>query len=437
MEEGRSFGVRIAIILVFVLSNALFNGTQIAIVSLNKNKIAHLAEEGNSRAKMLLHLLNDTSRMISTVQVGGTLSGFFASAIAAMSFYPELNIWLKSITIFNVTSFSEEIILFLIVTILSFITVLFGELLPKPLALMNAEKFAMAAVYPIYFFYKAAKPFISVLTFSNRFVMKMVTENGEYLEEKITEEEIRMLIHDGEEKGVFNETEKGMIEGIFDFNNTLAREVMTPRTSVFAVNLHDSIEKIVDSVIEEQYSRIPVYDNEIDNIVGILYMKDLFSAIRQQTIEKIELSTLLRAPCCVPDTKNIDNLFKELKQSKKHMAILIDEYGGLSGILTIEDLIEEIVGNISDEHDDDLKEIEKIDQRTYIVNGLMTISDVNNELSLYLPTDHSETLGGFVTSLVGHIPVENEDLVVEYENVVFKVEKVNEKRIEKVKLYIQ
>jgi putative hemolysin len=248
------------------------------------------------------------------------------------------------------------------------------------------------------------------------------------------------MIDVGEENGVLNETEKEMIDGIFEFDNTLAKEIMTPRTNVFTININEPVQELIDKVLEEQYSRIPVYEEETDNIIGILFMKDLFSELRKNKAENMRIRDMLRPAYFVPETKNIDILFRELQKSKNHLAVLIDEYGGFSGIVTIEDLIEEVMGNIFDEYDEDYESseyIQKIDNTTYIVNGMVGIDEINESLDVKLPSDHYDTIGGLVIDLLGSIPKEDEENIVEYENLIFKVEKVNEKRIELVKICFQ
>ena len=293
----------------------------------------------------------------------------------------------------------------------------------------------MFSVKPILFVTKITMPFVKLLSSSTNSLIKLTGMNLENLEEKVTEEEIRTLIAVGEENGVFNETEKEMINGIFEFDDTLAKEVMTARTDVFTIDISTSREIIIDKVLEEKYSRIPVYEEDIDNVIGILYIKDLFVQIIKNTAQEIDVRELLRAPYFVPENKNIDVLFRELQDTKNHMAILIDEYGGFSGIVTIEDLIEEVMGNIFDEYDEYEQDVRKIDEETYEVSGLLSIDEVNELLDVDLQSNNSDTIGGFVVDLLGSIPKDDEEHVVEYENIVFKVEKVSEKRIEKLKIY--
>lgn len=420
------------LILILVLLNAFFAASEMAIVSLNKNKLTLLVNEGNDKAELILKLLAEPSRLLATIQVGITLAGFLASASAATSISKEFSWVLKK---FNIPA-ADQLSLIFITIFISYITLVLGELFPKRVALQNSDSIAMAVVKPLIFIAKITQPFVKLLTGSTNILVKLFGLNLEDLEEKVSEEEIRMMINVGEENGVINETEKEMLDGIFKFDDTIAREIMTPRTSVFAVDIDEDIEKIITEILEEQYSRIPVYEEDIDNIIGVIYMKDLFIHLRNNGNKHIDLRTLLRPPYFVPETKNIDALFKELQSTKNHMAILIDEYGGFSGITTIEDLIEEVMGNIFDEHDINDDEIKIIDTNTYLVNGFASIDEINEMLHTDIPSENYDTIGGFVISLLGAIPKEDIDEIVEYKNLTFKIEKVSEKRIEELKISV-
>jgi putative hemolysin len=439
-SEPDSILLQVFLIFVLVLINAFFAASEMAVISLNKTKMNYLANDGNKKAKLLVKLLEEPSKFLATIQVGITMAGFLASASAAVSISEHVAKAISSLGISFITAASDEISLVLVTIILSYITLVLGELLPKRVAMQNAEGIAMFAVKPIIFVSKVALPFIKVLTASTNFFARILNIKSDKTEEEVTEEEIRMMIDVGEENGVLNETEKEMIDGIFEFDNTLAKEIMTPRTNVFSININTPIEELIDVVLEEQYSRIPVYEEETDNIIGILFMKDIFAELRKNETKNIDIRELLRPVHFVPETKNIDILFRELQKNKNHMAILIDEYGGFSGIVTIEDLIEEVMGNIFDEYDEDYESseyIQKIDSNTYIVNGMVSIDEINETLEVELPSEHYDTIGGLVIDLLGSIPKEDEENIVEYENLIFKVEKVNEKRIELVKICLQ
>ncbi|MBE6069486.1 MAG: HlyC/CorC family transporter [Clostridium lundense] len=431
MNDSPSILPDLLFILVLVLINAFFAASEMAIVSINKNKITRMAEdEDNSKAKLLLKLTNEPSKFLATIQVGITVAGFLASASAATKLSAPLTKILNNLNIPG----SPNIALIIVTILLSYITLVFGELLPKRIALQNSENIALSVVKPIVYFSKAALPFVKILTFSTSVLGRLFGINSDNIEEDVSVEEIKMMIEVGQETGVINETEKEMINGIFDFDDTLAKEIMTPRTNVFAVDLTAPTEDVLDKILEEKYSRVPVYEEDVDNIIGILYVKDLFFGLRHNKFLAEDLTKLLRPAYFVPETKPIDVLFKEMQKDKTYMTILIDEYGGFSGIVTMEDLLEEIVGNIFDEYDEMHMSITKIDPNTYMIDGLLSIDEINEVFHLNLPTDNADTIGGFVVNLLGAMPNDNE--IVEYENITFKIEKAEDKRIKTLKITI-
>ena len=432
--EPTSLISQFILIAVLTLLNAFFASAEMAIVSLNRNRIKLLAEEGNKKAQHLVELLKEPNKFLSTIQVGITLAGFFSSASAATGISQVVGIQLKELGL----PYAQEISLVVITVILSYFTLVFGELYPKRIALKKSETIALFSVKPILFISKLTKPFVKLLSFSTNVLIKLSGMSQEDLEEKVSREEIRSLVEAGEEHGVINEIEKEMINSIFEFDDKQAKEVMTPRTEVYLIDINQPLQSYIDELLTEQYSRIPVYEGDRDHIIGILYMKDFFTEAYKVGFDQIDIRMITRKPYFVPECKNIDRLFRELQKSKNHMAILIDEYGGFSGIATIEDLIEEIMGDINDEYDEDELEIKKLDQQTYLVNGLISIKDLNEQLNLNFDenSDDYDTLGGLVIKLIGYIPVAEEEKVIEYQNVIFKVEKVKEKRIDKVKISI-
>ncbi|AJD30049.1 MULTISPECIES: hemolysin family protein [Clostridium] len=437
-----NIGMQLFLILILIIINAFFSSAEMAIISLNKNKLNTIiddATEENSstnkvkKAKILLKLLKEPSKFLATIQVGITLAGFLASASAATSISKYIEIFFKRLNIPK----SSSVALFLTTLLLSYLTLVFGELLPKRIALGNSEKIALFSIKPIIIFMKISLPFVNILTYSTNFLLKILGIDYKNIEEKISEEEIKKMIDLGEETGVFNSTEKEMINSIFDFDNTLAKEIMTPRTSVFAMDINDSPKRLINNMLEERYSRVPLYEDDIDNIIGILHIKDMFSIINKQNIKKEDLINILRAPYFIPETKAIDSLFKEMQTNKSYISILIDEYGGFSGIVTMEDLIEEVMGNISDEYDEDnTEEIIKINANTFLLDASITIDNLNEKLNLELPSENFDTLGGFILDITGAIPKCNVSSQIEYNNLIFKIEKVSNNRIEKIKLYI-
>lgn len=252
------------------------------------------------------------------------------------------------------------------------------------------------------------------------------------------EEEVMSILEEGQGNGEIREEGKKMINAIFAFDDKLAHEIMTPRTDVFMIDIQDPIDEFIEDLMRLQYSRIPVCDGDSDNIIGILHVKDYMIKAYQDGFENVDIRSILRKAYFVPETKKIDTLFFELQKTKQHIAILIDEYGGFAGIVTMEDIIEEVMGDIDDEYDEEETEIVKVDENTYMIDGNTDLDDINDELGLELVSENSETLGGFIIEILGDLPdeEEKEDKVIEYENLVFKIESVKDRRIEKVKLYI-
>lgn len=431
--EPMSLVSQFILILVLTLLNAFFASAEMAIVSVNRNRIKMLADDGDKKASLLADLLEEPNKFLSTIQVGITLAGFFSSASAATGISEVIGASLSQLGI----PYAQSISIIVITIILSYFTLVFGELVPKRIALQKSEQIAMLSVRPIVFVFKFAKPFVKLLSLSTNLLLRVIGMSDTDLEEKVSREEIKSLVDAGEEYGVINQIEKEMINSIFDFDDKLAKEVMTPRTEVYMINI--KLPLSIEELLEENYSRIPVYEGDMDNIIGILYLKDFLHEAYQVGFENVGIKKLLHRPYFVPECKNIDQLFKELQKSKRHLAVLIDEYGGFSGIVTIEDLIEEVMGDINDEYDDDEPFIRKIDNDTYIVNGLISIKELNDKLHLNLDeeTEDYDTLGGFLINQIDYIPSETEECMVEYENLLFKVECVKDKRIETVKIHIQ
>lgn len=244
------------------------------------------------------------------------------------------------------------------------------------------------------------------------------------------------MIESGKEHGVFNETEQDMIESIFEFDDKLASEVMTSRTDVYAVDINEPLESYLDEMLETRHSRVPVYDEDIDNIVGVLYIKDFLLEARKVGFEKVDVKKLLHRPYFVPETRNIDELFQDMQRAKQYIAVLIDEYGGFSGIVTMEDLAEEVMGPIEDQGDDDEPRIIKIDNSTYILEGLVTIDDLNDELGTEIESENHDTVSGLLMDEIGTIPEENDRRTVQLGNLTFSILEIRERRIEKLKLQV-
>lgn len=414
------------------LVNAFFSCTEMAVVSVNKNRMGMLAEKGNKKAKLISKLLEEPTNFLSTIQVAITLSGFFASASAATNFSFVIENWLNP---FNIP-YTKEISLVLVTIVLSFFTLVFGELVPKRVALQRAESIALFSVKIVYLISKIVLPFIKLLSFATNLVLKILGVNLENIEKKVSEEEIKSLIEVGQRHGVFNETEKEMITSVLSFDNKIAREIMIPRKNVYSINIDTPLINYLDELLEEKHSRIPVYQGDKDNIVGILYIKDFIVEARKNGFENVNISSIMKKPYFVLENKNIDILFKEFQKRKIFMAILVDEYGSFVGIVTMEDIIEEVMGNIQDVYDEEDPLLEKLSEYTYLVDGFYSLNDLNSKLGLKIDNDEFDTVSGFVIDLLGRIPEENEKLQVNYKNLSFQILSVKEKCIDKIKMTI-
>ena len=407
--------------------NAFFASAEMAIVSVNKSKVKQLSKDGNSNAKLLEKLIQDPSNFLSTIQVGITLAGFFSSASAATGISKQLSSIMAPLNI----PYYQEISMIIVTLILSYFTLVFGELVPKRIALKKAEKIALFSVKPVYIISKLTKPFIKLLSFSTFLILK-ITGNNDDVEEKVSEEEVMSLILQSQEDGCIENDEKQMIDGVFSFNDKMAREIMTPRNEIFAIDLEDNIEQILECVLESGYSRIPAYKDTIDNIVGILYIKDLLTEAKKVGFESIKLQEILHEPYFVLETQKTNKVFKMLKENKVHLVLLFDEYGGVSGIVTMEDLIEEIMGEIEDEYDEEESTISQIDENNFYIKGNLTVSDFNNKFNSNIEVGEYDTINGYLLTVLGKIP--HEGTLIELENINLIINKVNNRRIEEIKV---
>lgn len=425
-------GIQIMILVALTLINAFFACAEMAMVSVNKSKVRKLAEEGKKSAKLVLKFLDEPTRFLSTIQVAITLAGFFSSASAATGLSGPAGKWLTDLGV----SYGEKISFVVVTLILSYFTLVFGELVPKRIAFHKPEAISMFCVKPIRLVSKIASPFIRLLTFSTNLVTKPFGLNDGNTEEMLSREEIKTLVKEGQAHGVLNRKEKEMIDSIMEFDDKMAKEVMTPRINVFSIDISEPIEEYIDELMKAKYSRIPVYNEDVDNIIGILFIKDFLREAVKYGPSNVKLDSIIRKPYFVPDSKFIRDLFRELQQSKKQIAILINEYGGFAGIVTMEDLVEEVMGEIEDEYDPGLARILKIDSNTYIIDGLVSIGELNSKLDLSLYSENYDTISGYLIDQIGSIPKEEDDRTIEIDNLVFKLESVKHKRIDKVKLYI-
>lgn len=422
--------IQISILIILILVNAFFAMSEIALITINDNKMKKLAESGDKRAKKIVRLIENSSNFLATIQVGVTLSGFLTSASASQSFSSNLADALSFLPISK--SFISALSTFIITVILSYFSLVLGELVPKKIAMQKSEAISYKVVGILQAVATIFKPFIKFLSASTNFVVKILGFNPNASEETVTEEEILMMVDVGNEKGVIEKNAKNMIANIFDFDNTTLSEVMTHRTDMVAVEDTSSIRQAVNIAISTGYSRIPVFKEDLDNIIGIVYVKDLLKYVCDVLPEDTKLVDIMRKPMFVPETKKCDELFAEMTSSKTQIAIIIDEYGGTEGIITMEDLVESIVGNIQDEYDNEEEEILKEDDNTFTVDGLATIYEISDLIDIDLPEGDYDTIAGLIVEKLGRIPSEDEHPSITIDDFTFTVKEVSDKRISKV-----
>ncbi len=431
---GNDVSTQIILILILTLINAFFAASEMAIVSSSKTKMKMYAQNGNKKAEKVLKVLEEPTKILSTIQIAITLAGFLASASAAVGIADDVSVILEPLGI----PYVNEISVVVITIILSYFTLVFGELFPKRIAFQHSEKIAMAVIGLIVGMSKVLAPFNFILSKSVSFLLFITRQKEKDQSEEYSEEEVKSMIDASHDAGALKEEERKMINSIFEFDDTCAYEIMTPRTDVFAIDIDDSPEDYLDELMNLKFTRVPVYEEDTDNIIGILNVKDFIIKAREFGFENVDLRKILRKPLFVPDGKKVDTLFYELQRTKQQISILIDEYGGFAGIVTVEDIIEEIVGEIDDEYDDEETGVVKLSDNLFTFEGNFDLDDFNEATGLNLQSENSETIGGFIIDILEEIPDENnkDKWEIAYENLIFKIESVKDRRIEKGSLRI-
>ncbi len=416
--------------IILILINAFFASSELAVLSLNENKTRKQAEDGDKKAAMLLRMVEAPSSFLSTIQIGITLAGFLASAFAASNFAARLSALLRG---WGLTLLSPgalySVCVVLITLILSYFTLIFGELVPKRVAMKSPEKVAKFAGPVILGLATVMKPVVALLAASTNLVLRLIGIDPKAENEQVTEEEIRMMVDIGEEKGVIEGSEAELIENVFEFNNITAADVMVHRTDMTALCIRDSAEEILAVIRESGFSRFPVYDEDADDIVGVLSTREFL--LNAQSASPLPLGKLLRAPYLVPETIRADVLLREMQKKKAHMAVVLDEYGGTSGLITMEDLLEEIVGDIYDEFDEqEEQDIMPLEENLWRIQGGAPLDEINEALHVSLPEDEEfDTLGGLIYSRLTTIPEDGATPCVDAFGLHIQVEKVEDRRV--------
>jgi len=422
--------------LALILINAWFAAARKSISEANKLKIRELSEDGNRKAASALPVMENAPVFKLSLRVMNVLIYMLYCLVCmvspGMSLYMYLNRLWGSET-------ASAIVAFIIVLFVSLIFLMaLGEMLPRRIAMQHTEGVLMTTSGSIRLLNVLLKPVTACIAGIAILFLKMLRQRTDLNDNEYSEEDIVEMLEAGQESGELKEEGKKMITGVFAFDDILAYEIMTPRTDVFAIDINDEPSEYIDELMSLKYSRIPVYEDDSDNIIGILYIKDYLIQARQLGFDNVDIRSILRTPYFVPETKNIDSLFFELQKTKQQIAVLIDEYGGFCGIVTMEDIIEEVMGDIDDEYDEEEQEMTRIGEDLYLIEGGMYLDDINEELGTDLESENSETIGGFIIDMFGEIPDEDDiGKEIFFENFVFTINSVKDRRIEKVVMNIK
>ncbi len=401
--------LEIFIIIVLILLNGFFAAAEIALISVRRSRLKELAQGGNRKAGIILNILEDPSRLFATIQIGVTFVGFLAAAIAAVSTYKILAEWISRLPIWFISSNSQPIAVALVTVIISLVTLIFGELAPKNIALKYAEPIALMVADPLNLMAKGAKPLIWLLAKSSDLVLSMFGIKKVQNNQLVTEDEIRALLRAGHEQGLLDRSETEMIHGIFELGETTAKEIMVPRIDMVTAEDNLTMGKILRLMDQSGHSRIPVFHDTVDNIVGFVHDEDVNRALKNKE-RSAPITDIIRPAHFVPDSKKLDSLLEDFKTWKTHSAIVVDEYGGTAGMVTLDDVLEEIVGDIRDEFDTEVPHYKRIDDRTCRIDARMDIEELNEALGTSFPTEGYETFGGFIYDIAGKVPTVGDKL---------------------------
>jgi len=446
MPEGSSSGgstgnglLDLAIVLALIVLSGFFAASELALITVRRHRLQALEEEGNRSARTARRLTTDPSRFLATIQVGITFLGFLASAFGAVALSGGVASWIRLIPLEFIRSTADEIAFILLTLLIALASIVIGELVPKTLALGSAERFALAVAGPIGFLERILSPVVWVVSSLSGVLVRALGGKERPQAGYLSTEELKMLVETGSEQGTIEEDEKEMIHGVIELAQTKVHEVMVPRIGIRAVEIGDPFEAILEMVVRAGHSRIPVFEENLDNIIGILYAKDLLPYLKpnKNGHPAIDVRSLLRPPVYVPETKAVDELLHEMQLAKRHIAIVVDEYGGTAGLITIEDIVEEIVGEIQDEYDTEEPLVEPIATDgvlSYRLDGRVSMDDLRDLFDLPDEEEEDEeaydTLGGFIIHRSGRIPLPGEEVAMRDVNL--RVEAADSRRVSKV-----
>lgn len=427
MEDSNPLAA-IVVTIILVAINGVLASTEIAIVGLNETKLSQYEKNGDKKTKILLQMKRNPSDFLSTIQIGITLAGLLSGAFAADSLAKPIVEWAASLgaagTMLSVINVASVVLITLLIT---FFMLVFGELVPKRAAMSSPEKTARRFIMPVYYLSKITKPLVWLLSVSTNGVLRLFGVSNNEEQERITEEEILLMIREGRRQGTIEENEMEIVTNLFDFTDSRVEEAMTHRTEIHALPVNASIKDVVEVMSKTFHSRFPVFENDIDNVVGILYTQDIVALYPIQPDEgEKSIRQIMREPFFVPENGSLSVLFSQMKQKKNTMAIVVDEFGGTAGIITMLDIVEEIVGDVEPNDYDQIKEK---DDGTWLVDGRIEMEDIIKYFKLEDIEDPDMTLSGYLVETLGYLPSEKQKPQVTIGGYIFQVKKMAHTRI--------
>jgi putative hemolysin len=423
--------LEIIFIAVLIMLNGFFAASEIALISARRSRVQQLASDGDPRAKRVVAIQQDPDRFLATVQVGVTFVGTLASAVGGVAAVRALSPMIGGIPLAFLSAMAEPLALVIVVVSITYTTLILGELVPKSLALRHAVSLALLVSGPLDSLARAASPLVRILTASNRSVLRLLGQKGAAERAFISEEEVKHMVQEGRDQGVFDQTEQELIHSVFEFTESSVKDVMIPRPRIQAIDVETPIEQVLAHIVETGKSRYPVYRNTLDEVLGILYDKDLFRLLAEK--KPIVLAQVVRPAFFTPETTRVSRLLKSMQRRRMPMALVVDEYGGMEGLITIEDLIEEIVGEIEDETDREDLAVRRLRDGSYIVDASISIHDLADQHRLAFPESAEyETLAGFLITQLQRMPRGGE--IVTYEDWRLTIVDMDGRRIARVKI---
>ncbi len=406
--------IQIIGLIILIILSSFFSASETALMSISKIRVRHMVEENIKGANRVKELTDNPSSLLASILVGNNVVNIASSSLAtvlAISLIGSRGVAISTI-------------------IMTIVVLIFGEITPKTLASQNSEQISLRVANPIFIISKMLKPVVIITTTISKFFIKLLGGKSDSNKPFITEDELKTMVDVSEEEGILKSEEKDMIHNVFQFGDLYAKDVMVQRVDIIALDIEESLDKIISVIKEEGFSRIPIYSNTIDNIVGILNVKDI---IFMEDTKGFSLKNYMREITYTYEFRKVTELFKDMNKNRQHMVVVLDEYGGTVGIVTIEDLIEEIVGDISDEYDDEEPEIYVVKEDEYIVGGSVRIEDINELIGTKIESEEFDSIGGFIIGVLGRFPNISEEII--YSNYRFIIEDIDRNRIKKIRIY--